>query len=138
LVSSRLPAQPRRVAFAALVLAMLVTAFELAAPALFRGLLHAPLVVRVGVTAAVLAPIGLVLGLFFPLGVRIVEAHDPRLVPWAWAVNGCMTVIGTILAVMIAMGFGFRIVAIAAAAIYAIGAAALAAGSGMGTPRSIR
>jgi hypothetical protein len=71
-----------------------------------------------------LAPIGLVLGVFFPTGIRMTEALDARLVPWAWAVNGCTTVIGTILAVVLAMTFDFTFVAACAIGIYVLGTVA--------------
>jgi hypothetical protein len=112
---------------AAVVLAALVAVFELLAPAVFRASLPASLATRVAISVVMLAPIGFVLGTFFPAGIRTVEATDPRLVAWAWAVNGCTTVIGTILAVMLAMTEGFRIVSLAAVALYLTGAFALSA-----------
>ena len=76
---------------------------------------------RVAVSIALLVPLGLVLGSFFPLGIRLAERVNPRLVPWAWAVNGCATVIGTLLAVMAGMTWSFTAVALAAMGIYALG-----------------
>jgi len=46
-------------------------------------------------------------------------------VPWAWAVNGCATVIGTLVAVMAGMTWSFTAVALGALAIYAGGVLAL-------------
>jgi L-cystine uptake protein TcyP (sodium:dicarboxylate symporter family) len=39
-------------------------------------------------------------------------------VPWAWGINGCASVLAAILATMLAMTFGTRIVVLAAAALY--------------------
>ncbi len=110
---------------AALALAVATIVFIVASPSLFAVLLVQPLWVRVAVTVAVLAPLGLILGMFFPIGIRTVEAIDPRLVPWAWAINGCTTVVGTIAAVMLAMALGFDTVMLIAVAIYITGALAL-------------
>jgi hypothetical protein len=66
-------------------------------------------------------PIGLTLGMFMPLGVACVAREHPRLVPWAWGVNGIGSVMGTTLAVVIAMAWGFDVVALAAASLYAAG-----------------
>jgi hypothetical protein len=112
---------------AAIVLAVLVAAFELFAPAVFHATLPASLAERIAISVAMIAPIGLVLGVFFPAGIRIVEATDARLVAWAWAVNGCTTVIGTILAVMLAMAAGFRVASLAAVLLYLCGATAMSA-----------
>ncbi|UCF35716.1 MAG: hypothetical protein JSU96_12855 [Acidobacteriota bacterium] len=51
--------------------------------------------------------IGLLLGRLFPLGIRTVRELE---VPWAWALNGAASVLGSILAVLIAMQFGFSLV----------------------------
>ena len=79
-------------------------------PLVFAQLLGAPLALRIAVSIALLVPLGLVLGGFFPLGIRIAERANPRLVPWAWAVNGCATVIGTLVAVIAGMSSSFTTV----------------------------
>jgi hypothetical protein len=47
-----------------------------------------------------------------------VAAEAPGLVPWAWGINGFFTVIGTILALMFAMIFGFITVLVMAGVCY--------------------
>jgi SAM-dependent methyltransferase len=103
------------------MLLVLGLGYLLGTPVVFDALLGAPLALRVGVSIALLVPLGLVLGSFFPLGVRMAERVNPRLVPWAWAVNGCATVIGTLLAVMAGMTTSFTVVALGAMAIYTAG-----------------
>lgn len=124
--SERLVGSPahnaRRLSLLVPALAVLVWAFV---PMLFEHFLSAPLATRVAISMVVLAPIGVVLGMFFPLGVRVVEGLDSRLIPWAWAINGCTTVVGTIVAVILAMAYGFDVVMFCAAAIYVAGASAL-------------
>ena len=86
--------------------------------------LASTLAVRVGVSIVVLAPLGFVLGMFLPLGIRrAVEIHED-LVPWAWAVNGCASVTGTVLTVVLAMSYGFQNVWLLSLFVYAIGIAA--------------
>jgi hypothetical protein len=62
---------------------------------------------RVIISAALVAPLGLVLGMPFPLGLVAVGARAPTLVPWAWGVNGFFTVIGSVIAMLLGMMFGF-------------------------------
>jgi hypothetical protein len=81
--------------------------------------------VRAVVTAAVLAPLGLVMGAFFPLGIRIADDIHPDLVPWAWGINGCASVTGGVLAVVLALTYGFALVWTLSVVIYALGVAAL-------------
>jgi hypothetical protein len=51
-------------------------------------------------------------------------ASDSALVPWAWGMNGALSVIGATLAVFIAMNWGFSVTLTAGAVIY-LGAAVL-------------
>ena len=106
-------------------LAVYTAALLVGFPVVFDAFLRSALAARIVVAMLLIAPLGVLLGMFFPLGIRAVEHVDVRLVPWAWAINGCATVIGTILAVMVAMVTGFDVVMIAALATYAIGILAL-------------
>jgi len=65
-----------------------------------------------------LSPLGFLLGTPLPGGIRLLERHAPQLIPWAWAVNGCASVISSILAVIGAVTFGFSRVLTAGAATY--------------------
>ena len=52
--------------------------------------------------------------------------HRPELVPWAWGVNGCASVLSAILATLLAMSFGFCVVVLIAMALYVLAAATFA------------
>jgi hypothetical protein len=73
----------------------------------------------------ILLPIGLLMGIPFPAGIRILGERDDMLIPWAWAVNGCVSVIAPILTIMIAMSSGFKTVLWLGAAAYLTAYAAL-------------
>ena len=101
------------------LLAVLILLYPLGLPVLFRALLGAPLAVRLLATALSLAPLGLLMGTAFPGGLVWLQARAPGLVPWAWAVNGCASVLASILAAMVALSAGFTAVLVAAAVAYA-------------------
>lgn len=73
---------------------------------------------RVAIAVLLVAPLGLLLGVPFSTGLRLVGAEAPQLVPWAWAVNGFFTVIGSVAAMILGMALGFTVVFIIAAACY--------------------
>jgi hypothetical protein len=83
--------------------------------------------VRIALVIALLAPIGFVLGMPFPLKLRSLAGELAVLVPWAWAVNGFASVLGSVLAIVIAMNFGFRVLFATAAACYVVAFVAHAA-----------
>lgn len=100
-----------------LVLAILL--YPLGLPLLFRVSLAAPLAVRLLATGLCLSPLGFLMGIPFPAGLIWLREFAPGLIPWAWAVNGCTSVLASVLAAMIALSGGFSWVLIAAALAYA-------------------
>ena len=59
------------------------------------------------------------MGMPFPLGLSRVRSKAPALVPWAWGVNGCASVLSVLLATLLAMELGFSAVILTAAVLYA-------------------
>lgn len=79
-----------------------------------------PVVIRFVIAAVTIAPLALAMGHMFPLGLRQVGKTAPALVPWAWAVNGCASVVATVAAPLIAMHFGFSRLTLAAVCCYGL------------------
>ena len=80
-----------------------------------------PLAARVGLTLALVAPLGLLLGTCFPACLRLGGLQRPGIVPWLWAVNGCFSVLGSVGAVALGMEWGAR-AALAVGALAYVGA----------------
>jgi len=64
---------------------------------------------RIAVAVVILFPIGLLMGMAFPLGMRLASAGAPALTPWLWGVNGATSVCASVLAVAIALNAGIAI-----------------------------
>ena len=103
----------------------LVLLETLVLPTVRGAVLATPLALRVLVTVLLQAPIGICLGMYFPTGVELLRRVQPRLVPWAWAVNGLASVTSSVLAVVLAMAIGFDGVAVVALGIYCLGTLSL-------------
>jgi hypothetical protein len=80
--------------------------------------------IRMAIAVATLVPIGLVLGIPMPTGIRLLSAKSPQMVAWAWGMNGALSVLGATLAIFIAMNWGFQVTLLAASVTYLIGLAA--------------
>jgi len=102
------------------VLLLVLTFMSIITPYIFQWTLSWPIGAKILMTEMMLAPIGFMLGLPFPVGLRIVNKEAPSLVPWAWGVNGFFTVIGSILSVILGMTFGFVTVIIIAGICYLV------------------
>ena len=79
-----------------------------------------PLALRLAAVLVLIAPLAFAMGLPFPLGLRSFGNRSAALVPWAWGVNGCASVLASPLAMIIAMQWGFVLTAAAAAACYVV------------------
>jgi hypothetical protein len=91
----------------------------------FDAFLGYALWVRILVAVAMIAPLGFVMGMFFPTGIRVVNEVAPQFVPWAWGINASTSVVAAIFAVVLAMSVGFRMVGVCAMVIYVLGVAGL-------------
>ena len=103
--------------------AVLIVSAAFALEPVLRALIAWPFGARVAVAAAILAPFGLLLGMAMPIGLRRLHAAQPAGVAWAWGVNGLTSVLASVLAMALAITWGFRVATLAAAGCYALAAA---------------
>ena len=114
---ARAPWLPKRGAMGVLTILALITPFFVIR--LTDGTLGWPVLVRAAVAILGLAPLAVLMGLPFPLGLAWLEARAPHLVSWAWAINGCASVVAAILAAILALSNGFTVVFLLGAGAYA-------------------
>lgn len=133
LLSQRLDVRPRSLVLLAAALAVVLVILQRLLPQLPAWLAW-PLPTRIALAVALVAPLGLCLGAFLPLGLRsIAEAGvgggaddgGGTFVAWAWAVNGFFSVVSSVLATMLSMTLGFDRVMSLGLALYAVAVLAL-------------
>jgi len=99
------------------------------------GLLMGPLIaafsdaetpVRIVLAGSLIAVMGVLMGMAFPLGMRLAMATRRELAPWLWGVNGATSVFASVLAVVIAMAAGISTSFWTGVACYAVALAAFA------------
>jgi len=109
------------------VVTALVVFYEIGLTPVTHALFALPLAARVPIAIVLLAPLGLCLGAFMPLGLSRISTlteHADEYVAWGWAVNGFFSVIGSVLTTILSMSFGFSVVLLLALGAYAIAYAA--------------
>jgi hypothetical protein len=108
LLSGRLPeARLRRgLPLILLALVLLSLGYGFALPPVLEEWLGLPLPVRCLIAGLLLAPLGVLMGMPMPLGMRLFH-RDGSAVPWSWGVNSATSVLGALLAVAVAMNAGF-------------------------------
>ena len=80
-------------------------------------------------SAMLLVPLGFLMGMPFPAGLREIAGHDgasstesaathDSTIEWAWAMNAASSVLGSVLAIVIAIQFGLNFTLVCGAAAY--------------------
>jgi len=100
-----------------LVLVLLSQLYSYGLPPLLDAMLALPLLARCVLAGLLLAPLGLLLGMPLPLGMRLLHPDD-RDVAWSWGVNGATGVLGSLLAVVVAMNWGYTLTLRAGGLVY--------------------
>ena len=97
-----------------IVSALLVYVFLL--PGLLNALVGLPFAAKLIVSGLLLVPLGFAMGMPFPTGLRAFSSNpslpgqmaNENAVEWAWAMNAASSVLGSVLAMVIAIQFGLN------------------------------
>jgi hypothetical protein len=119
-ISPRLP-DPRRtlpLVLAGAVAVVVVSGFGFGS--WLREMISLPFGARVVIASALIAPIGVVLGMAMPMGLGRFRGLYPDSVAYAWGVNGIASVLASVLGVVLVLGYGFVIASLVAAGCYGV------------------
>jgi hypothetical protein len=89
-------------------------------PAIIYSTIAEPIEVKAAVSIAILAPIGFLMGMPLPTGMRLLKVHKPEYIPWMWAINGAFSVLGAVLAIALGIMYGSSIAMVLGILIYLI------------------
>jgi hypothetical protein len=95
----------------------MVVGYVVVLPLLLPAAVGLPFVAKLFISGVVLCPLGFFMGIPFPSGLQLVTT-----VEWAWALNAAASVLGSVLAMAVAIHFGLSITLGCAAAAYLLAA----------------
>ncbi len=107
-LSDRIPAFARWLPLAPVVVAIALVAETALIQRVVDSTAAWSLTGRTTVVLALLAPISILLGLAFPIGMRVVGKASDFATAWLWGVNGACGVLASVSAVAISMWFGIH------------------------------
>ena len=111
----------KKTSFTAIGVASLLVLYAFVTPAILKQFLGLTLVERSLLSAALLIPLGFALGFPFPLGIRLMrERGRDSYIPWIWGINGSASVLGSVLAIVLAMKVGFAWAMVVGAICYVV------------------
>jgi hypothetical protein len=128
-----------------LAIVILLFAYVLLLPTLLTSLVGLDFSVKLAISAALLAPLGFAMGMPFPAGLLALGAartatssaadlDESSSVEWAWAMNASASVLGSALAMVIAVRFGLNVTLACGALAYCLAALLAGAVQPLGQP----
>ena len=96
-----------------------------ALPYLFQQLIHLPDAAKIMISIVLIAPLAMCMGVPFPTAMTRLAETAEQAIPWTWAINGFASVVGAVLATLLAIHLGFAAVILLAVLIYALACVAL-------------
>jgi spermidine synthase len=120
LLSAKITSRLGGVRFVSYALAAVVLALYAFGLPRLPGLLDLPFGARVAVVFGLVAPMGLLLGVFVPSALDRLKIVAPAFIPWAWGINGIFSVMAPILAIAFSMTWGIRALLLSAVPLYLI------------------
>ena len=92
-------------------------------PVILISLVGLSFAVKLLVSGLLIVPLGFVMGIPFPTGLRLLDQSSigiQGLIEWAWAMNASASVLGSVLAMVIALHFGLNVTLLTGALAYAL------------------
>jgi hypothetical protein len=118
LLSERLKAAPKVIALAGATITLMLVAYAFALTPVLQGSISIDLHWKILISLLMIGIPSFVKGMMFPLGIRYLSVYDQSQIPWAWGINGSVSVISTSLATLIAVEAGFMTVMLIAMGCY--------------------
>ena len=113
-------AQLARVRLVLAGIVAVVAAYVYLLPPLLARLVGLPFPAKLVLCAALLLPLGFIMGMPFPTGLRALVGRGEETIEWAFALNAGASVLGSTLAVVIAIQWGLGVTLATGAAAYAL------------------
>jgi hypothetical protein len=123
LTARRWAAELRRLRPVLLLIVAAVIGYLALLPLILKSLVGTPFALKLVISGALIVPLGWVMGMPFPTGLRMLKedsAGGGGLTEWAWAMNASASVLGSVLAMVVAIHFGLNVTLFCGALAYAL------------------
>jgi hypothetical protein len=129
----------RRLKIALAAISVIITSLGLLLQPVLNAAVGLPLALKCLITPALLFPAGFAMGMAFPSGLKRLERCYPTAIRWAWAVNSASSVLGSVVAIFLAIHLGLMQTLILGAAAYllALATVVLTVRSPQAVPESV-
>ncbi len=87
---------------------------------IFLLFMSSAIIFKIPLTVILIAPLAFFMGMPFPLALAKLSEAAPGMIPWAWGINGCASVVSAVLATLLAISIGFNAVILLALLLYGV------------------
>ncbi len=122
LLSRRWLSDPLRVRVPLALVVAAILVYLLLLPRVLTGMVGLAFGLKLLLSGLLLAPLAFAMGMPFPSGLRALHGAGHNTVEWAWAMNAASSVLGSVLAMVIAIQFGLQVTLACGALLYAAAA----------------
>jgi predicted membrane-bound spermidine synthase len=78
-------------------------------PSIIKSCCSLEISMRVLVTIVITFLPGVLMGMPFPLAMKVATGRCPQITPWLWSANGAMSVVGSVFAIILAIYVGISV-----------------------------
>ncbi|MCM8805393.1 MAG: hypothetical protein NC825_01495 [Candidatus Omnitrophica bacterium] len=108
----------KKVMISALITGLIFIFYLLFLTKIFDIFLYQTRYLRILISVILILPAGFIMGIPFPSGIRIIKKYHTSTISWLWAINGLMSVCGSVLAMVIGKTMGFSSTLMTGALLY--------------------
>lgn len=119
LFSERLFPEKKRILYSSFVIIFITVVYLVSMDDIFSVLISCPIEQKIAFAIIIIAPLGFFMGIPLPCALAILKEKDAFSLAWAWGINGFFSVVSILLATILAIIYGFKIVIIIAIICYA-------------------
>lgn len=85
----------------------LVFIYIILLPVFTHSLISIPTFLKVPLVVLAIGPLGFLMGMPFPMGIKLVDRKAHEMIPWVWGINGATSVFASVFSIAVAINFGF-------------------------------
>lgn len=72
------------------------------------------LILKIFISFLIISPLAFFMGMPFPTALKFISKTDESAIPWCWGINGCLSVIAAVAAVIVSVEYGFFVAGLVA------------------------
>jgi hypothetical protein len=119
-ITSKIKTKIKNMVIVSSLIAGMIIVYNFLLPVVLERSIGLSALSKLLIMVLIVSPLALCMGMPFPMGISYISQGDTKVIPWAWGLNGCVSVVSTVAATIIAIELGFKAVMIGAAIAYSM------------------